>query len=136
MTERTKMTLAREVELVPFSVPVAVGYDSGDNAIALGAVTQEALDDLAGEWLEGLYKAANKRYPWENVTTRCDPTPAPAPIMAVPAPTGVRDLFRDLEYLGQAAAHAEEGPLGEPAARAILAIAQHWASRMAPHKAG
>lgn len=121
------------VFLRPWTIPTGAVY-AADKAIRLPELTQEALDDLAGEWLEGLYKAANKRDPWENVTTRRDP--APAPIMAIPAPTGVRDLFRDLEYLGQAAAHAEEGPLGEPAARAILAIAQHWASRMAPHKAG
>ncbi len=33
---------------------------------------------------------------------------------------------KDLSYLEQADAHADEGPLGEPAARSILAIALRW----------
>lgn len=40
--------------------------------------------------------------------------------------SGARDLARDLDYLSQADAHADEGPLGEAAARSILAIALHW----------
>ena len=34
----------------------------------------------------------------------------------------------DLEYLEQAAAHADEGPIGEVAARSILAIALRLAT--------
>lgn len=40
-----------------------------------------------------------------------------------------RDLKADLNYLGQAEAHADEGPLGEPAARSILKIAMYWVDR-------
>lgn len=180
------------VELRPWGIPRGAAY-AADQAVALEALTQEALDNLAGQWLEDLYKAANKADPWTygpieivevrearhpinyNLTTdaeklrylreadahcaeggplgeaagkaaleialealeRCQfPPPAPKPIFPTraPSPTGApgyRDLFRDLEYLGQAEAHADEGPLGEPAARSILEIALYWLKRAA-----
>lgn len=50
--------------------------------------------------------------------------PAESPI-ASPV-SGARDKQRDLDYLAEADAHADEGPLGERAARSILAIALYW----------
>lgn len=109
------------VPLWPWAIPRGAAY-AADKAVPLQDLTQEALDDLVGDWIEAVYAEAGKKDPWEHVTITHAPAPAPVMREAGPAVTTWNDAQRR-EYLEAAAAHADEGPLGEPAARSILEIA-------------
>lgn len=139
MTIKAQITTVVDLDLLP--VPTSAYYSQGgDNfRVEMRELPQDAVDALVAQWLEAVY--AHKPNPWkygtgptvetvEGVFSQPLPEERVAPIMAASGAKH-RDLFRDLEYLGQADAHADDGPLGEPAARSILEIGLYWLKRAA-----